>query len=204
MQRRSTTIFVIGLLTLVLGAATTFAALKGNKKAGASTKVQAQTPAAPPGQPTAFTIPAGKQALAVALDSVAGTAGTASAGSHINVFAAVTDKSGQTDAKGVAVDEHAARMVLQDVVVLSVNNPGYVTNANVTNATATRDSRDTSASPGTSTTYVLAVTAEQAEKIVFHASFSKLWFSVLPAGAKPVAPTPGVTSENQLNPVAAV
>jgi Flp pilus assembly protein CpaB len=192
MQRRSTTIFLIGLLTLVLGAATTFAALHGNKRAAADTGKSAKGQLAAPvrGQPTSFTIPAGKQALAVALDSVSGSAGTASAGSHIDVFAAVTEKVGDKDK---AVDVHAARLIIQDVQVLAVNGVGYVPTT-----------KDASVGAAGTTTYILAVSPEQAEKLVFHASFSKLWFSVLPAGAKPVPPTPGVTADNQLDPVAAV
>jgi Flp pilus assembly protein CpaB len=178
MQRRSTTIFIIGLLTLVLGAATTFAALHGSQAAadtaGSAKGKGGAGGAAVPGQPTAFTIPAGKQALAVALDPVAGTAGTASAGSHINVFAAVTDKRPEGET-------HVARLVTQDVPVLSVAAPAT----------------------GGSSTFVLAVTPAQAELLVFHASFSKLWFTVLPAGAKPGPDTPGVSTATQLNPVAA-
>lgn len=182
MQRRSTTIIVIGLLTLVLGAATTFAALKGPKKASAATKVTTAAPA--PGQPAGFTIPKGKQALAVALDSVAGTAGTASKGSRINVFASSAEKE-----KTETLETKNTRMITQDVEVLAINGQGALLN----------DDK----APTTTTTFILAVTAEQAEKIVFHATFSKLYFTVLPTGAKPIPPTAGVTTANQYEPVAA-
>jgi Flp pilus assembly protein CpaB len=186
MQRRSTTIFVIGALTLVLGAATTLMALRGNNAAADTGKAKVGTVAAPvPGQPTGFTIPQGKQAMAVALDAVAGTAGTASKGSHIDVYAAVTLKPG----KAGDPETHAARLLIQDVEVLAVNS-------------GTSLPGDKATTPTSTTTYVLAVTPTQAEKIVFHASFSKLWFSVLPAGAKPVPATPGVDTFRQLDPEA--
>jgi Flp pilus assembly protein CpaB len=194
MQRRSTTIVMIGLLTLVLGAATTFAALHGSKKASAdSGKSQVQAAAPPTGQPTGFTIPDGKQALAVALDPVAGTAGTATMGSHIDVYAAVTQKT--LDAKGNPAEVHAARLVLQDVEVLSMPGAPMLPAAGKAVAAAQ--------APSSTSTYILAVTPAEAEMLVFHTSFSKLYFSVLPVGAKPVAPTQGVDQASQLNPVAA-
>ena len=177
MQKRSTTIFVIGLLTLVLGAATTFAALKGPKKASADTRVRQGQAAPAAGQPAGFTIPAGKRALAVALDSVAGTAGTATKGSRIDVFASVAEKEVRE-----GIDTKNTRMIIQDVEVLSIGASGVLANDKAPSAT---------------TTFVLAVTPDQAEKIIFHASFSKLWFTVLPAGAKPVPNTPGVNTANQ-------
>lgn len=193
MQRRSTTILLIGLLTLVLGGATTFAALRGNKKASADTgKAQVQA-TAPTGQPTTFTIPDGKQALAISLDPVAGTAGTATVGSHIDVYAAVSQK--MPDGKGNEVDVHAARLVLQDVEVLSMPGAAVLPAAGKAVAAAQPSSNGT--------TFILSVTPAEAEKLVFHTSFSKLYFSVLPANAKPVAPTAGVTTANQLDPVAA-
>ena len=186
MQRRSTTIFLIGLLTLVLGMAVTFAALHKPAKAGASVNSHGRASgavAAP--DPNAVTIPEGKQALAVALDPVAGTAGVAHAGSHIDVFAAAAKENAPN---GI----NAARMVIQNVEVLRVDGGG-----------ATLNPKDVSRVPSGSTVFVLAVNQTQAEKIVFHASFSKLWFSVVPDGQKPVGPTPGVDVHTQLNPEAA-
>lgn len=177
MQKRSTTIFLIGLLTLVLGAATTFAALKGPKKAAAETRTRVVAPAT--GQPSGFTIPEGKQALAVALDSVAATAGTAGKGSRIDVYASTTEK----EVKPGAYDTKNTRLVIQDIEVLAINAGTVLANDKTPSAT---------------TTFILAVTADQAEKIIFHANFSKLWFTVLPTGAKPVPPTRGVNTANQL------
>jgi Flp pilus assembly protein CpaB len=183
MQRRSTTIFLIGLLTLVLGTATTFAALHGNKRAAADSGRTRVKAAVPMGQPSGFTIPTGKQALAVALDSVAGTAGTATAGSHIDVFTSVTEKA----ANPGQPDTHATKLILQDVEVLAVNQHD-----------ALSPGKDANAGPSGDTVFILAVTPEQAERVVYHASFSKLWFSVLPADAKPVPATPGVDTAHEL------
>ena len=188
MQRRSTTILLIGALTLVLGAAVTFAAVRGPRKADAAAPTQVH--AAPPtaGEPGGFVIPEGKQAIAVALDPVAGTNGIAKAGSRVNVFAAITAK----DDKGAS--EHAARMVLQGIEVLKIA-AGGLTPASAATA------EDAPAAPHGTTLFVLAVTPAQAEKIVYHGAFSKLWFSVVPAGQKPVPSTPGVHADNQLEAV---
>jgi hypothetical protein len=40
--------------------------------------------------------------------------------------------------------------------------------------------------------FVLAVTPAEAEKVIYHAAFEKLWFSLVPAGQAPSGPTPGV------------
>ena len=184
MQRRSSTIVLAGLLALVLGAATTVAALRG-RSASASPRSDARAGAAA-APVEGFKIPEGKRALAVSLDPVAGTAGIAKSGSRVDVFAAVSGKDG--------VDDNAARMVMQAIEVLRVDG-----NAGESSTTSAKDALE--AVRG-STVFVLAVTPAEAEKLVFHASFSKLWFSVVPEGTPP-ATTPGVTPANQLQPEAA-
>lgn len=189
MSRRSTPLIGIGAVALAVGAAATLAALKADHH---PSRVRAAAGAeAPGGITTDFKIPDGRQALAVALDPVAGTAGVAHAGAHIDVFAAVTKK----DDKGN--NSNAARMLIQNVEVLRIDTGAGI------GAAAAAVTKDTPAAPAGSTVFVLAVTPAQAEKLVYHAAFSRLWFSVLPEGQKPVAPTPGVTTGNELAPEAA-
>src|SRR5687768_15769621 len=106
MQRRSTAILLIGVLTLVLGAATTYAAVRGPKRAAAAPATAAPAAPAKAGVPGGFVIPEGRRALAVALDPVAGTGGIARVGDHVDVFAAV-------ERKDSADGRHHARMLLQ-------------------------------------------------------------------------------------------
>jgi Flp pilus assembly protein CpaB len=181
MQRRSTTIVLAGLLALMLGAATTVSALRGHGAAAAAAPDGSSAAGAPAG--TADKIPDGKRALAVSLDPVAGTAGVAHAGSKVDVFAAVAGKEG--------ANEQAVRLVLQGVEVLRVDaaSPGA----------STSNAKDVLEAARGTAVFVLAVTPAEAEKVVYHAAFSKLWFAVAEDGAPHVA-TPGVTASNQLQP----
>ena len=189
MSRRSTPLIGIGAAALAVGALATLAGITSNKpgvKVGTSAAGAETGTAAPE-----FKIPEGKQALAVALDPVAGTAGVAKAGSHIDVFAAVTKKN-----EG-ANSSNAARMIIQNVEVLEVQT---ATPLNTASAAVSKEAP--TAATSSSTVFVLAVTPSQAEKLVYHAAFSRMWFSVLPAGQGPVPPTPGVNTGNELQPEA--
>jgi Flp pilus assembly protein CpaB len=192
MSRRSTPLIGLGAAALAIGAAATFAALRSDD---APSRVNAatgngQADGADVAGVVDFKIPEGRQALAVALDPVAGTAGVARAGSHIDVFAAVTRKDDQ------GRNDNAARMLIQNVEVLRVDTGAGIANA------ANAVTSETPTAPAGTTVFVLAVTPAQAEKLVYHAAFSRLWFSVMPSGQKPVPPTPGVNAGNQLNPEA--
>ena len=188
MSRRSTPLIGIGAAALAVGALATLAGITSDKpgvKVGTSAAAGAETTA------PEFKIPEGKQALAVALDPVAGTAGVAKAGSHIDVFAAVTKKNEGGNSS------NAARMIIQNVEVLEVQT---ATPLNTASAAVNKEAP--TAATSSSTVFVLAVTPSQAEKLVYHAAFSRLWFSVLPAGQGPVPPTPGVNTSNELQPEA--
>lgn len=188
MSRRSTPLIGIGAAALAVGALATFAGITSDKpgKVNVGTTAAGAETAAPE-----FKIPEGKQALAVALDPVAGTAGVAKAGSHIDVFAAVTKKADGGPAT------NAARMIIQNVEILEVQTS---TPLNTASAAVSKD--QPTAATSSSTVFVLAVTPTQAEKLVYHAAFSRLWFSVMADGQAPVPPTPGVNTGNELQPEA--
>ena len=181
MQRRSTIIVLAGMLTLLLGAATTVSALRGRAAPAAAAPNAAAGAAAAPS--AALAIPDGRRALAVSLDPVAATAGVAQTGSRVDVYAAVGGKDG--------ANANAARMIMQSIEVLRVDG----------GASTSSTAKDTLESVRGATVFVLAVTPTEAEKLVFHGSFSKLWFSVVDAG-EPKVSTPGVNGANQLNPEA--
>ena len=178
----STPILAIGAVTLVLGAGFTFGAIRSGASP-AHNRATSRAEAAPPAAPNAgLHIPSGKQALALALDNVPGGAGVATVGDKVDVLAADTVRT-------PAGDNHAVRMILQGVEVLRVTGAATAANA-PTNA------------PGGALTFVLAVTPMQAEKLVYHAAFQRLWFSVVPPGQAPLPVPPGASEANALTPAA--
>jgi hypothetical protein len=178
-MRRSTQMLVLGLAVFVIGAGVVLVSLMGSggkgKAAGptTSTTVQAGTvviPAAAATAPASFTIPEGKQAVAVQIPYVGGLAGYAQPGDKVNVY-------GNAE-KGAIGDTNfpATRLLLSVVQVLAVTGPP----------------------PGAGTgnvTYLLALDAGQAEQVVFFARFESLWLTLVPKGQAP-AQTSGRTYKN--------
>ena len=180
--RRSTQMLLIGLAVFVIGAGVVLISLtgsKGDKNKGASattttTVVQAGTVVIPsattPAGPTTFTIPEGKQAVAVQLPYVAGLAGYAKAGDTVNIYA--TLEKGTTG----DVPPPSARLVLPSVEVLAVTGPG----------------------PGSDSgmpVYLLALDASQAEQAIFFSRFESMWMTLVPKG-QPKAQTTGRSYKN--------
>jgi Flp pilus assembly protein CpaB len=114
-------------------------------------------------------IPPGKTALALQMQSVQGLAGFAGAGDKIDVFG-LEKPGGGTPAGG-------ARLVLQGIEVINVNGTAAAPNPG---------------QPGGSTlVFLLAVTPQQAERLIYLSSFEQLYFSLVPKDQQPVAATPG-------------
>jgi len=179
-MRRSTQMLLIGLAVFVIGAGVVLISLggsKGGKDNAASattttTILQAGTvviPSATPA-PTSFTIPDGKQAVAVQMPYVAGLAGYAKAGDTVNIYATLE--------KGTAGDTPppSARLVLPSVEVLAVTGPGP--GADAGNAV-----------------YLLALDAAQAEQAIFFSRFESMWMTLVPKG-QPKATTTGRSYKN--------
>lgn len=179
-MRRSTQMLVLGLAVFVIGAGVVLVSLMGSGGKGkaataptTSTTVQAGTvviPAAAATAPASFTIPEGKQAVAVQIPYVGGLAGYAQPGDKVNVY-------GNAE-KGAIGDTNfpATRLLLSVVQVLAVTGPP----------------------PGAGTgnvTYLLALDAGQAEQVVFFARFESLWLTLVPKGQAP-AQTSGRTYKN--------
>jgi Flp pilus assembly protein RcpC/CpaB len=194
-MRRSTQMLLIGAAVFAIGAGVVGITLSGSDGGGTvaappttSTTAQAGTVVIPgtgtpagtpagtgPGTapPSTFTIPAGKQAVAVQLAYVAGLAGYAQPGDLVNLYATV--EKGQTGAAGADLPP-AARLILPAVQVLTVSGPG----------------------PGSGdgkTTYLLALDAVQAEQAIFFSRFESLWMTLVPKG-QPAASTPGRNYKN--------
>jgi len=112
-------------------------------------------------------IPPGKRALALELEPVAGIAGFAGAGDHIDVYGV---------SKGEGATPPGVRLVLQGVEVLNVNGAGLPT---------------AQGQPGSpNLIYLLAVTPVDAERLIYLKEFEKLYMDLVPQGEGPVR-TPG-------------
>jgi hypothetical protein len=194
-MRRSTQMLLIGVAVFAIGAGVVGVTLSGSGGGGStaapaattSTTAQAGTVVIPPagtlaGTPvgtapgtapaSTFTIPNGKQAVAVQLAFVAGLAGYAQAGDLVNLYGTV--EKGQT---GAGADlPPAARLILPAVQVLTVSGPGL-------------------GSGDGKTTFLLALDAVQAEQAIFFSRFESLWMTLVPKG-QPAASTPGRNYKN--------
>jgi len=179
--RRSSQMLILGLAIFVIGAGVvlvSFIGSGGGKDGSAAstttTTVQAGTvvvnPA--PAAPTSFTIPEGKQAVAIQMPFVSGLAGYAKAGDTVNVYATLDEK-----AVGIEPPPPMSKLVLPGVQVLAVTAPAA--GADAGNAT-----------------YLLALDAAQAEQAIFFAKFQSLWLTLVPKGQPAVPATPGRTYNN--------
>jgi len=116
-------------------------------------------------------IPAGKTALAVQMANVPGVAGFAGAGDRIDVYAVVKPGSDPKQPTG------GAKLILQNTEVLNVNG---------TTLAAAQGQPG-----GTGLVYLLAVSAPEAERLVYLTTFEQLYFSLVAKDAAPVGGTPG-------------
>jgi Flp pilus assembly protein CpaB len=172
---------LLGLAVFVVGFAVVFMALtggSGDKKAAAPTTPTTEVaagrviiPAAGVPAPTTFTIPTGKQAMAVQVAYVAGLAGYAKPGDVVNVYATVEKSQPNSDIK-----PPLAKLVLPNVEVLAVTGPGPGSDAG-------------------NTTYLLALDAAQAEQAIFFSRFEGLWMTLVPKG-QPASTTSGHSYQN--------
>jgi Flp pilus assembly protein CpaB len=122
-------------------------------------------------------IPEGKTALALQLANVPGVAGFAGAGDRINVYGMVKSDPA---AKGAP----AAKLIMQNTEVLNVNG---------TSLAATQGQPG-----GAGLVYLLAVNAEEAERLVYMTTFEALYFSLVAKDQPEVPGTPGSTNTDAL------
>jgi len=167
----------------VIGAGVVLVSFMGsggdNDKSAASTTsttVQAGTVVvnATPAAPTSFTIPEGKQAVAVQLPFVAGLAGYAKAGDTVNVYGNIQTNN---EKAGTQPTPPSSKLILPDVQVLAVTGPAPGTD-------------------GGNATYLLALDAAQAEQAIFFARFETLWLTLVPKGQPKAPATPGRNYQN--------
>jgi Flp pilus assembly protein CpaB len=183
-MRRSSQMLILGLAIFVIGAGVVLVSFMGSgdgkdKSAVSttSTTIQAGTVvvnAAPGAAPTSFTIPEGKQAVAVQLPAVAGLAGYAKAGDIVNVYGNIQTKD---DKAAITPAPPSSKLILPGVQVLAVTGPAPGTDAG-------------------NATYLLALDAAQAEQAIFFARFESLWLTLVPKGQPKPPATPGHNYQN--------
>ena len=174
-MRRSNNILIIGVAVFTVGALLAFFGLKSSSKPVAkpqSAPITAATPAgevrtvvsnpAVPTGATTFTLPKGKQAVAIQLPSVAGLAGYARPGDTVNLYATIRNE--QPNGK---LKEPLVKLVLSGVKVLDVRGPVV-------------------GSDGPST-YLLALNVDEAEHVIFFAKYEALWVALTSPTQGPVS-----------------
>jgi Flp pilus assembly protein CpaB len=180
-MRRSTQMLILGLAIFAIGAGVVLVSFMGSDKdpdqnaaPSTTTTLQAGTVLinSAPTAPTSFTIPEGKQAVAVQLPYISGLAGYAKAGDRVNVYGNLDEKAIGSDPAGPAT-----RLVLSGVDVLAVTGPGPA--AETGNAT-----------------YLLALDTAQAEQVIFLAKFQSLWLTLVPKDQLPQPRPAGHTYKN--------
>jgi hypothetical protein len=187
-NKKSNNILLIGVAVFFVGAALAFFGLRSSDKAVATPQQQSPAtaptvdpntrtvPVGPAGVAgvTTFTVPKGKQAVAVELPAVAGLAGYAKPGDTINIYATIKEGAGATNSK---LKNPISKLVLTGVKVLDVRAPA----------------------PGTAgtATYLLALDVLEAEKVIFFAKFESLWIALTAPDQRPVT-TPGRGYQNLL------
>lgn len=185
-NRKSNNILVIGVAVFAVGAALAFFGLRSSDRAVATPRKQPAAAATPAGNVrtvnvgpagvagvTQFSVPKGKQAVAVELPAVAGLAGYAKPGDTVNIYATIKEGAHQSNTK---LKTPLAKLVLTNVHVLDVRAPA----------------------PGAAgtATYLLALDPIEAEKVIFYAKFESMWMALVEA-QKPVT-TPGRGYQNLL------
>lgn len=177
-KSKSNNILFVGVAVFAVGAALAFFGLRSGNKAVAtpqSAPIAAATPdaevrtiqvgpAAPATAPATFTVPKGKQAVAIEMPSVPGLAGYARAGDTVNIYATI-----RNDQPNTRINEPLTKLVLAGVKVLDVRAPAVGQAGNAT--------------------YLLALDVNEAERVIFFAKFESVWLALTDKDQKPVTST---------------
>lgn len=137
-------------------------------------------------QTRTFQVPEGYEAVAVQVDFVEGGAGYVNPGDHINLYGTFT--------AGITLAEPTprAQLLLSNVEVLDVDLTVPSRRGNQqADPNVARTSTDT-------VTFLLALKAPDAEKVIFTTEFEGLYASLTAKDAAPVTGTPGRDGDNIL------
>ena len=124
-------------------------------------------------------IPAGMQGVAVQIPFVNGGAGYVAAGDRVNVYGNLPATGTETSA--------VTKIVLANVQVLDVSTE-----------VAPRVTGNEDRPTGSTVTYLLALDANQAERVIYLASNAQLWLALADGKDAPMPATPGRTAGDVL------
>lgn len=137
-----------------------------------------------------FSVPEGFEAVALQLDFVDGGAGYVSQGDRINLYGVFTTPVGEAPVP-------RAELLLTNVEVLDVDLTIPPRRGSASQATDPTTSPTPRAS-AQAVTYLLAMRADDAEKVIYTTEFAKLYASLTAPDAPPAGPTPGRDGGNVL------
>lgn len=171
MARPRSTIYVaIGAAAFIVAAGLVFLVLRSNDNGSNKASVSTTTTTAAPVGPTqagtgagvaaattALPIPEGKQAVAVKIPAIEAVAGFVHQGDMVNVFGAFKDKPVNNLAPP------SAKLILSNIQVLSV----------------------TGGAAGADAVFLLAVDADQAERVIYLTSFQSIYLTLVPKNGSP-------------------
>jgi pilus assembly protein CpaB len=137
----------------------------------------------------AFTVPEGFVAVTIPVDDARGVAGLVSPGDHVAILATVAKKS---------ITDQETRIIVPGVQVLAVGqNTAAQTQATQPAQaggplTAAQDA--SGSKPGPTTIVTVAISAVDAEKVVFAIESGSIWLALLPGASTNVSPGAGQTA----------
>jgi Flp pilus assembly protein CpaB len=183
-NNKSTRIIAIGVAVFVVGGALLFLVLRGNN--GSKTTVSSPPPTtsttvagsvsiSPVATTTPllqFKIPTGYNAVAVPMDYFAGGGGYVRTGDQVNIYTVINKDCADKNSPA------AVKLLLSNVKVLEVLGASP-------------------APTGAASSFLLALTPQQAEMVIFHEKFEQLYFT-LTTNNEANATTTGITCANSL------
>lgn len=189
-QNKSTPIIALGLAVLVIGGALLFLLLRKDNKSTSANKPAAHTgapvaittttapggvtfSASPPTTAIQFKIPEGQRALSMQMDFFGGGGGFVRSGDFVDVYVLV-NKDCKDPKTGLGV-----KLVVPNLKVLEAIGQGP-------------------AQAGQPTNFLVAVTPQQAEQIIFLKTAYQLYFTLAGPNSQPPAATPGFTCTNSI------
>jgi hypothetical protein len=184
-NQKSTMLIAIGVAVFIVAGGLLFLVVRHNdhKSPKATTISQAavpttvvssaaaSTPTAASGTAPPVVVPKGDNAVAVSMEYFSGVAGYVHANDHVNIYVVAN--------KGCAanpVQSQLAKLLLSNVQVLAILGPAP-------------------AAGGGPSSFLLALTPQQSELIIYHHAFDSLYFGLTSVN-EPAAATSGITCAN--------
>ncbi len=131
-------------------------------------------------------VPAGLQQVSIAVDAQRTAAGHIGAGSHVGVFVSL-DAGGDSPA--------STSLLLNDVLVTSIGAASGSSGASGSAAGSQASGTSTASSVSGSTLVTFALSADDAQKLVYGAEFGRVWLSLQNDKSQPLTTGPATRAE---------